>query len=485
MPAIPAIYDPNSQAINEIADEERKARNQEIDLHWRYYNGDHKQPLTVDGHDYNIILNLFDTAIDKFVEFIGTPDISLEGGRDNVILEDGTVATQKTPEQELLEALAKQSEIEELLADTLTSGAVTGHNYWRIVLDEDEYGIATPSSNNLPYLMLLDSRYVSVFWDQMTRKRLYYRLEWEIGEVGYRQDIVPASLLPEKNGFSLTIDSDGWAILEFIRPKGKTRFEFDRGAAWNAPFPPIIDWKTRRKAHSYYGDHDMKGITVNDAINFNATNNSKIIKHHGHPKTVIFGAEAESLQEVAPDELWTIPNEEARMQSIEMQSDLRASMEFMTMLRNFFFTKMRVLDTSTVKDRIGNLTNFGVRMLFNDMIKNVEDRRSRTSEKAINVAFKRMLWMMGIEVDGVITKWDDPLPMDRAELVDTVDKESKLGITSKQTLSDDLGRDFKKEQAQMREEKNIDVDDRVSTITRLAQFGVNGGQSNINTTNRG
>jgi hypothetical protein len=285
---------------------------------------------------------------------------------------------------------------------------------------------------------------------------------------------VPGWLLPDNMDFGMTIADDQWAILEYVQKGRETTFSFDRGAIWEYPFPPIVSWKTRRKAHSYFGGDDMTANNINDGYNFTVSNTSKIIKHHGHPKTILFGATADDLQEIAPDELWTIENEEARMQSIEMQSDLKSSMDFGNNLRNFFFTKMRVIDVSTIKDRIGQITNFGVKMLYNDMLKNVEDRRTRTSNKAINVAFRRMMYMVGFEVDGIMSEWNDPLPIDRKELVEMVEKEKGLSFTSDQTLAKELGRDYAKEMMQLREEADTRIDDRVSAVIRLAESGVNG-----------
>lgn len=474
MPGIPEIYKPNDKDINEFADKERVARQKLINDNWRYYWGDHTKPLDVQpgGHDYNIIMNMCDMVIDRFVEFVGIPRLSLAGGIDNVVGDDGRTVVEKTPEQEMLEALVKESAIEELIPDTLTSGAMAGHNYWKIVVDTDEMGNADISEDNLPYLVLIDPRYITTFWDMTNPKRtLFYRMEWTIGNTVYRQDTVPGWLLPDDMTFEIA--DDQWAILEYVQ-KANGKFEFDRGAVWGYPFAPIIAWKTRRKAHSYYGGHDMGAKNINDGYNFVISNTSKIIKHHGHPKTILFGANADQLQTIAPDELWTIENEDARMQSVEMQSDLQSSMNFASNLRDFFFSKMRVIDVSTIKDRLGQITNFGVKMLYNDMLKNVEDRRGRTAKFALNVAFKRMMYMMGYEIDGIVTEWSDPLPIDRKELVEVIEKEQAIGFTSNQTLAKDLGRDFVKEMEQLREESEIEIDDRVAAVIRLAESGVNG-----------
>lgn len=473
MPGIPPIYEPDDKHINQLADDERQARINMIDENWRYYYGEHHKPLVVrpGERDDNIIINLVGAAVDKTTEFMGIPELSIVGGVDNVVV-DGRINVQKSPEQELLDAIVDRSELEMLLPDTITSGAISGHNFWRIAVDSDENG-GVVSAQHPPYLMLLDARFVTVFWDAMNPKQvLYYRLQWEVGDVGWRQDIVPGYLVGEN--LPISVNDDEWVIIEYVKKARKVKFEFERAEIWHYPFSPIVQWKNRRKPHSFYGDHDLRDTSLNDALNFLASNTARIIKHHAHPKTIGTGMSMQDVAETAVDGFFTVENEQARIENLEMQSDLQSSMAMIEMIRSNFFSQMRVVDISGMKDRIGQVSNFGVRMMFDDMLKMIGDKQSRYGERGIAEAFRRMLYMVGVDVDDILVTWDDPLPMDRKELVETAEKEKNLGITSGQTLASDLKRDYVKEQKQLEEEAQITTDSTIDLITRISQAG--GGQ---------
>ncbi len=474
MPGIPAVYEPNNKDINVLAEKESQARIKKIDDGWRYYDGDHHQPLIVKAGAFNdnIITNLVGRAVDRTTEFAGVPKLTIAGGVDNVV-SDGEINVEKSPDQEMLDALVKESDFKELLAETFDSGAVAGHNFWKIIVDKDEEGNDEVSADNLPYLMSLDSRFMTVFWDMVNPKRLlYYRMSWGLGDLQFRQDIVPGWLLGDTE-FADEVKDDEWAILEYKRNK-QSEFVFSHGDVWHFPFPPIVDWKNGRRAHKYYGKDDMADAPLNDSFNFVRSNTGRIIKFHAQPRTIGTGMDAEDVIATAIDGFWTVPNTEARINNLEMQSDLGSSMVMSDTLRADFFSQMRVVDISSMKERLGQITNFGVLMIYSDMLKMIDDKRARYGEYGINEAFGRMLHMLGIEVEAVISTWADPLPVDRTELVKTVEKEQQLGITSDQTLAKDLDRDYVKEQAQRQEEADIRTDDRVNNINRLAQVGVNG-----------
>lgn len=477
MPGIRPYYEPENKNIQEIADDERLARVRAIENGWQYYNGNHHRPLKVfEGErDDNIIINLVGGAIDKTVEFIGIPTLTLEGGTDNVIDPTGRVEFVKSPEQEALDMLVDASDLPSLIPDTLVGGAVSGHNFWRIVIDVDENGDYIAGPNNLPYLMLLDARHVVVFWDITNPKRvLYYQLQWQVGDEKYRQDILPGWMLPDDFNIGVRPLDSEWVILQYVMRKGKSKFEFESGAVWQYPFSPIVQFKNRRKPHSFYGESDMRDAGINDAYNFVFSNTGRIIKYHAHPRTIGTGMDARDVETTAIDGFYTVMNENAHIANLEMQSDLQSSMRMIEMLRQNFFSQMRVVDVSTIKDRLGQISNFGVRMMFDDMVKMIEDKRARYGDNGLGEAFRRMLAMLNIFVDGVLIEWEDPLPVDYRELVETIEKEQALGLTSKQTLAKDLGRDFNKEQDQIEEERNIETENRVNTIIGMAQRGING-----------
>jgi hypothetical protein len=204
-------------------------------------------------------------------------------------------------------------------------------------------------------------------------------------------------------------------------------------------------------SHSVYGQSNLKHVDLNDAVNFVASNTARIIKHHAHPKSVIIGAELKDLNATAVDGLYTLPPG-ASVTNLEMQSDLQSSMRMLEMLRSAFFTQARVVDWASQKDKVGQLTNFGLRVLFNDMLDMI-DGKHRVYGRGLAEISRRGLVMMG-HADAPLpeVQWGESLPKDRKESVEAVEKEKGLGFTSDHTLAQELGRDYDAEKERKEEE---------------------------------
>jgi len=169
--------------------------------------------------------------------------------------------------------------------------------------------------------------------------------------------------------------------------------------------------------------------------------------------------------------LFTVPKD-SNIFNLEMQSDLASSMNMLQKLEGAFFNAARVIDTSTIQDKLGQITNFGVRMMFSDQIEATQDKRERYG-MGIAEAFRRMLVIRGLTVDEPpAAVWDDPLPMNRIELITAAAQEKQLGVVSKQTLSDDLGRNFAVEQERMAEETNTAGEAFGNVLEQAAERGL-------------
>lgn len=469
MPAVFPVYDPFNKDYLELSDKERTTRKDDIDVAWNYYDGNHREPLKVTGtFNDNVIVNLTGNAVDKTTEFTGIPEVALAGGSDNVpsVNEAEGLQTIVSDEQQVLDELVQHLDLSELIPDTLTAQQVAGHSFWRILLPDNTEMV---SPKNMPKLALLDARHMTVFWNvSNVHQVLWYRLTWQIGSTQRIQDIVPNSL-PRKGDEPGTEREVGWQIIEYESKNG-TKFEWIGEDEWAYPFPPIIDYKNRRRPHQYYGESDMRDVRLNDAYNFIASNTARIIKHHAHPKTFITGGSLPEVTETAVDGVWELPNPEAKVSNLEMQDDLQSSMKMMDILRSAYFSQRRVVDVSTMKDRIGQMTNFGVRMLFADMLDMVGDKQARVGD-ALAEILRRMMAMIGHEIEMPLVTWSDPLPTNRLELVETVTKEADLGLTSGQTLAKDLKRDFVAEQQMLIEEGNAQFDATTDALLRAAQVG--------------
>ena len=453
MPGIVAGYNVNDRVANELGSKERQQRMELIQTYWKYYDGDHKRWLNPnpEGRDDNVIINLAGRSVDKMQEFVGSPQ------RIQIAQEDGA---SDSPAQQRIDDWWTDYQTD--MTEIVQSGLVTGHTFYKLYLDTDDE----------PAFVMLDPCYIIAFWDILNPKRtLFYRLEWVQGDNRYRQDIVPDWLLetPKPGFMPIAPVPVTWSIIDY-RAWGQGWRELNK-QDWEYPFAPIVDYPIKKRAHNYYGMSMLSGgrAGLNDGVNFTTSNIGRILYHHAHPKTFVFGAELDEKGAVGG--FWDDLDPEARVETLEMQSDLASSMNFAGMLKGEFFSGVRVLDTSNIKDKMGQITNFGVRMLFDDQIEAWEDITQQVGG-GLSEVFYRMLIVAGETVEEkpkVI--WKDPLPTNRLEKLQEAQIEEGLNTTSNKTIAEDIGRNYEAE-AQQRAEEELNAG---RALTNILNFGATRG----------
>lgn len=414
-------YPEQPEEVEQILGSELQERAELIGRLWRYYRGEHRKPLKVrpGQPDDNIILNLARHVVDQSVSL-------LFGDPPEIQLEEGVL----TPAEEALYTILQANRWDIWLHDLGVTGAVAGHCFVRLVPGEME----AP-----PRLVVLDPAKVAVFWqaDDMDSV-LFYALHWTDAEGNaVRQDIVR--------------DGQTWALREWVH-RGM-RWELRAEDVWPHPWPPILDWKNLPRPGEYYGESDIIHADINDMVNFVASNTNRILRYHAHPKTIGTGVQPQQVHETAVDGFWAIPSPEAKIFNLEMQSDLRSSMEFLGLLRSAFFAVSRAVDLSVYADRLGQITNFGLRILFHDAL-----AKCRTKQvlygAALEELVRRLLDLSGYGYDhDVAIHWKDPLPFSDLEQVQVLEKELELGILSRETAAALRGRDWETEQTRMAAER--------------------------------
>lgn len=465
MPAVMKKYEPLDKELMALYDKERKERNQAIEGLWKWRRGLHPASLeVVDGIDDNIYFNLAGQAIDDIGEFMGQPQIVAEG-------DDADAANA------ILQRVFDLNLLKEVAADTIEAGNVAGHVYLRLEIPDGtpigDDGLPRFDENNLPEFSLIDARYCQVFWDVTrvgSRKALlWYRLMWEVGKDIYMQDIVPDWLMPDDARVG-----DVWHVIEYKGHQDSVRYEEVARSIWPYPFAPIVDWKNARRPHAYYGDTTLteSSLRLNRSVNFVASNIGRIIKFHGHPKTIIVGVSGDNI-DVRPDGLIAFSQspDEMEIKNLEMQSDLASSEKYLEKLESRFFSERRVLDHSAIKDKVGGLTNFGVRMLYLNMLLMIGEKQQLYGDGFEDLG-RRLLAMLRIEGVTIVTRWDEPLPINRAELVAAAETEKAIGVTSPQTLAKVLGRDYETELDKRMESGRIEAELKALERIRMSEQGV-------------
>jgi hypothetical protein len=201
---------------------------------------------------------------------------------------------------------------------------------------------------------------------------------------------------------------------------------------WEFPWPPIVEWKNLPKPHSYYGKSDVGSLgALNDGLNFVASNTQRILKHHAHPKTIGIGMKGGEVEETTVDGFWTVqaPKSEADIFNLEMQSDLTSSLKFTQMLMRLVYDLSREISPGTVADRLGAITNFGLRVLFYDTLAKSGVKRLLMGEGLTRIC-RRILEIGGHDPKVKLNvNWPDPLPSDPLQQAQALSIDVEHGLS--------------------------------------------------------
>ena len=457
------------------------ARQVELQGFWNFYDGEHRKFLKVnkEGMDDNVIINLCSVLVDRSVSRLFGDPLRGELLRFNIETKED-VKTRQSQEGESDEMISPsdQSKAKAFLNDVFDRsggldkiynsvgvfGAVTGHFIFKLRLEDGEPRIVTIDPSLFSVLIRGDDK------DKVKAYKIEFMItardprDQEIKETVFRQLILHG---PDYGG------PEGWHIQDFhmyqmdidaIDPtvlndttEGNLEDEsiwLPVGAIETWEFNPIIDGQNLPHARAYWGQSDMKNVTgINDEINFVMSNVNRIIRFHAHPRTVGIGIEASQIQDTAIESFWTIPTtpDKAKIQMLEMQSDLPAVFNFFTILREAFWTIGREADPSTFKEKIGNVTNFGLRVLFLDALNKLGQKR-QTYGKAFTLLLERCLQLGDMPQLTAVPLWTDPLPTDPRETAETLMIERDMGIVSRETASTERGRKWEVEKRRIESE---------------------------------
>lgn len=450
-----------------------QARNAYIRAAWAYFDGWHVKPLVVNKgeQDDNILLNFCRTLVNDSVAWLfGHPETGVlkfqvdapgvpADAEDAATVEDGTL----TPLERaltLLEGVYANSGGFTFFQRLGMQGTLAGHFFVKLVPrhlagtggtgEMLELDAALPAR-----LVVLDPEQVSVMTDPTDVTRpVAYKIEWSrtLKEDGRKQVYLYRQLVVRQD--TGEGDPEVWVVADFRAKKNnKRQWELMHGPfAWPWHWCPLVDAPNLVHGKRYWGLTDLEDVTgINDAINFSASNTGRILKFHGHPKTIGTGLEASEVQPTNIDSFWAVPNPNAKVYNLEMQSDLSAAQSFVELLKMAFWTIGRGLDLSVFKDRIGQVTNFGLRILAHRALTKNGDKRILYGG-ALTKINACLLDMGGLTGFTTTVQWPDPLPADPQAVITTQVQEYDLGVVSKETLAEERGRSWAMESKRREQE---------------------------------
>ncbi len=424
------------------------ARLAESERYRAYRQGNQRRQLKVraNQHDDNVVLNFSGLVIDRSVTLLfgKSVEFDLPGEGD-------------TPADEYINAVWAANNKDILLQRSAILASEQGTGYLKIIPDAKPYnGVLYPRLVAIdPALVTIDTRPDDI--EDVIRYRIEYVVKGLDGkDEAHRQDIERDDGQVEADG---SVTGGGvWWIRDYVNSHGtNNQWMMTSQERWDYDFAPMIHWQNLPNPVDVYGNPDVTDdvIELQDRANFVASNISKLIRLYAHPQRYGRNLGQRDMIALGPDEMPNFNGDAAEIKQLEALGDLAASQQFLLTLRQSLFDITQTVDISSMSDKLGALTNFGLRVLYADALAKLESKR-RLYGAALLEINRRLLILNGMEGDPGEIVWDDALPTNEVEQINAIRADIEMGLASKQTAAGLRGYDWEKEQERMTGEKEAE-----------------------------
>lgn len=359
--------------------------------------------------DDNLTMNFVGLIVERSVSMLFGKGVRFEYGEDEAA-------------QELINEVWQANDQNVLLHRLGTFGADGGMCFVKVV----------PREGEPLRLVGLDPSLMDIVtdpddWQKVTAYVIQYKTIRDGKEIGKRE----ITELDE-SGLAWTITQQ-----ENSDATGHKWQQVDEPVAWEYEFPPITHWQNLPNVMDAWGMPDITNDVINlqDRINFVSSNISKIIRLYAHPPRWGKGLGNMKDLTMGPDDMIVV-GDNGEINQLEPIGDMGASLAFLNVLRQSMMDITRTVDISSLHDKIGALTNFGLRVLYQDALQKLGTKRE-LYEEGLQELNSRILALNGIEdAPECEVEWINPLPENEQEEAMAVEADLRMGIVSKQTISE-------------------------------------------------
>ena len=460
---------------DEAANQELE-RAREISDRWRIYLGEHDKPLKVTAPeggpviDDNITPNFCGRFVDQGVSFLFGGDVVFTLDPGETAQEEGDIKV--SPDETYLDDVWRANRRKTLLPKFGLNGGVAGHAYFKIL----------PRGKQLPRLLNLDPCCVSVQWDEEDIETVVaYKVQWNVSRAG--KDMVRRQLVEFQ-------DDGSWLITDEIGEEQISRTmygaelstwvwkEVASPVEWRYPFPPIVDCQNLPLPNEYYGTPDLsRDVTdLNTATSRVLSNLSRVIRFHGHPKTIFKGVQEGDIRVDADGAIYLPDGEGQDASNLEMSSDLSASLSVYREVYDALHEVGRRPKIAAGKlDNIGQLSGLAIKILYGPLVEVTRTKQGPYGDCLVELN-KRLLVLAGkAEYDSApetTLHWPELLPTDELAEVNAALGLDQLGV-SKATLIERQGFDSRTEAARKASEAQATLDNIQTSFNAGGHMGIN------------
>ncbi len=295
-----------------------------------------------------------------------------------------------------------------------------------------------------------------------------YVIEYPSANDWHKRQII-ARIDPENDLSTAGPDDleDTWTTTNYIR-KGQTGIWLQVGIPeeWPYPFAPIFTCQNLPNPNDSWGIADLTEdlIQLNKVLNFILSCFARILKYHGHPKTIAKGTIAAQI-EVAINDVICLQSPDADMKTLEMTNDLSSFLNFLADLRADMDEQSRV--PAVALGRLaelprGNISGIALQLLFQPLLEKTVQKQRLYGKLIREVTRAALVVSNKISVEQyedyqVDIHWQDLLPNDDLNAAQVALILKQLGV-SPETLLQRLGFDYDEEVAKNAEEDQRQLD---------------------------
>jgi len=405
----------NWLGFDAITDERAKR----IERNRAYAAGRQKHTLIVSPGktDDNVIINIIGLIVDRWVSWLFGKDIEFDLPGDDT-----------SKEQEHIDSVWDANHKSILLHKVGVNGSIAGTAFVKIV----QNGV------DLPKLVAVDPAFVTMDTspediDEVIR----YTISYSIGDKSVKE-------------VSENVDGK-WTVKKITREGNKQEVTEDVDWEWT-DFAPVVHCQNLPSVSSAYGVPDITEpiIELQNAINLNASNIQKANRLHAAPQ--LWGNKLGSIKEIVSGTDKIIDVGEGTLNSVQMQ-EMVGSSNFLQWLVKELMATTRTVDLDSIADKLGNLTNFGLRVMYEDTLTKLETKRALYGEMLCELN-RRLLIMGGFaDPDPGTIHWQDVIPQNLVEIAAYHQTLINGGLESKETAAMGLGIDWAKEQEKIANDK--------------------------------
>jgi len=428
-----------------------------VQLRRDYRRGIQKQQLKVkiNQADDNVYMNFIKKIVDCSVSLLFGRGIEfdLPGGDDVQI---GEKKEKRTPkEQEWLDTVWELNNKSILLHKCAMAACESGTGFIKIIpggrVGRDET-IYPRLQFQDPMLVMMDTEERD--FESVIRYTIRY--------------IVVDRITGKEKGIKQVIElreDAGWWILDYESTSGK--WELINEEKWEWEFPPLIHWQNLPSLDTPEGEPDITDdiIVLQDRINFNCSNINKILRFHAHPLRYGIDLGKPDKESLGPDQMLLFSSAQkfnqqvggGKLGNLEMQSDLVGAMGYLGLLIRTIFNNTRTVDISSITEKLGQLTNFQVEVIYQDALDKLATKRELYGDALLELN-RRLLTIGGFnDTDPGVIVWPEVLPIDETEEVKLLEFDLGNKLASKNTVQVKRKYDPEQENEKIAQEQEQEV----------------------------